>query len=158
MLSPDLHNSQIRTATKQDAERLTQLALKSKAVWGYEADFMKACVEELRLQPGDKRLETTWLLEASDDLVGFVTLLPVDKYQVELDLLYLEPNYMGLGGGRRLFEFASERAREQGFVNMSIQADPNAAAFYQRMGAELIGQKPSGSIPGRQLPLYHMQL
>jgi hypothetical protein len=37
----------------------------------------------------------------------------------------------------------------------SIDADPNAEAFYLAMGAVRIGQTPSGSIPGRVLPWPH---
>ena len=33
-----------------------------------------------------------------------------------------------------------------------IEADPDAAPFYRRMGAQDVGLAPSGSIPGRMLP------
>jgi hypothetical protein len=35
---------------------------------------------------------------------------------------------------------------------LEIGADPNAESFYREMSAERIGQKPTGSIPGRMLP------
>ena len=37
---------------------------------------------------------------------------------------------------------------------MTILADPNAAPFYERMGARFERMAPSDSIPGRELPLY----
>ena len=40
----------------------------------------------------------------------------------------------------------------------TILADPNAAGFYERNGARLIGTAPSDAIPGRSLPLYEIKL
>jgi len=37
-----------------------------------------------------------------------------------------------------------------------IDADPNAEGFYLKMGAERVGESPSGSIPGRMLPLLQV--
>lgn len=39
-----------------------------------------------------------------------------------------------------------------------IDADPNAEPFYRAMGAVRIGATPSGSIPGRELPLLEFTL
>ena len=39
-----------------------------------------------------------------------------------------------------------------------IQADPNAARFYESVGAEVCGERESASIPGRMLPLYQLHL
>ena len=41
---------------------------------------------------------------------------------------------------------------------LTILADPNAAAFYERAGAVRIGEAPSDSVPGRLLPLYEVRL
>jgi len=37
-------------------------------------------------------------------------------------------------------------------------ADPNAAPFYERMGARFVRNAPSDAIPGRTLPLYEYDL
>ena len=44
------------------------------------------------------------------------------------------------------------------FETMLIQGDPHADAFYCAMGARKIGSKASESIPGRELPLYNIDL
>jgi hypothetical protein len=41
---------------------------------------------------------------------------------------------------------------------MTILADPNAARFYERMGARFLRNAPSDAIPGRSLPLYEYDL
>ena len=39
-----------------------------------------------------------------------------------------------------------------GASGITLDADPNSVGFYQRMGMEIVGESPSGSIPGRMLP------
>jgi hypothetical protein len=41
---------------------------------------------------------------------------------------------------------------------MIIEADPDAAAFYEHMGARHAGLAASWSIPGRMLPRMQMEL
>ncbi|MFJ2031853.1 GNAT family N-acetyltransferase [Streptosporangium sp. NPDC087985] len=68
-------------------------------------------------------------------------------------MLFVEPDAIGQGVGRRLFEHATATAANLGFARLTIDADPNAEPFYLAMGATQIGATPSGSIPGRMLPL-----
>ena len=57
-----------------------------------------------------------------------------------------------------MFDWAADEARRLGARCMTIEADPFAAAFYERMGAVRIGVAPSGSVPGRKLPLLRFDL
>ena len=41
---------------------------------------------------------------------------------------------------------------------MTILADPNAAAFYERLGARYLRHAPSDAISGRTLPFYEYDL
>ncbi|WP_433540444.1 hypothetical protein ACQP10_34775 [Streptosporangium sandarakinum] len=58
--------------------------------------------------------------------------------------------------GRRLFEHAVTAARGLGFARLAIEADPNAEPFYLARGAVRTGEVPSGSVPGRLLPLLEI--
>jgi hypothetical protein len=49
-------------------------------------------------------------------------------------------------------------AAAAGFGELAIGAEPNAEGFCRRMGAERVGEIPSGSIPGRTLPLLWVKL
>ncbi len=66
--------------------------------------------------------------------------------------MWVEPDAMGNGHGRRLFEHAVAIARSLGATALELDADPNAVGFYERMGMERIGETPSTLIPGRALP------
>ena len=64
----------------------------------------------------------------------------------------------GLRSRRRLAAQVAEAARSLGARRMTILADPNAAPFYERMGARFVRNAPSDAIPGRTLPLYEYDL
>ena len=51
-----------------------------------------------------------------------------------------------------LYVWACRFAQGLGAKEMVIAADPDAAPFYEHMGAEPAGQTESGSIAGRILP------
>ena len=132
------------------------MVLRAKAHWGYDADFMAAATDEL----------THSADELGDDLVVWANSLAVlgmAKVSVfgemaQLDSLFIDPKGMGQGIGAALFRWAATRARDQGANVMRIDSDPFAEAFYLHMGAIRVGDVPSGSIPGRLLPLLDYAL
>jgi GNAT superfamily N-acetyltransferase len=70
----------------------------------------------------------------------------------ELEYLFVEPEAIGGGHGRRLWQHAIATAREAGVCRLIIQSGPGSDGFSLAMGAERTGPSPSGSIPGRELP------
>jgi GNAT superfamily N-acetyltransferase len=148
----------IRLATVDEVGALSDLALRSKAHWGYDEQFLSACREELTLHEGDLATRPTFVLEKAGSAIGFYSLEPIAERQVELWFLFVEPAEIGRGHGRRLLEHAKAEAIARGFSSMLIQADPNAVGFYQRLGGVLVGSRPSDSIPGRELPLLEIHL
>jgi GNAT superfamily N-acetyltransferase len=74
-----------------------------------------------------------------------------------LNKLFIEPRHIRSGVGRALLAHAIAEARRRGAGRLTILADPNAAAFYERAGAVRIGEAPSDAVPGRLLPLLRGQ-
>lgn len=148
----------IREAHAEECEVLSQLALRSKAYWGYDAAFMAACVAELTLRPEELAQKPTWVLCVDERIVGFYRLAGQSAELVELDMLFVDTDQMGHGYGRQLYVHALAQVRARGYALMEIAADPDAVPFYERMGAKVFSQIPSGSIPGRMLPLMRQQL
>ncbi|MFB9830721.1 GNAT family N-acetyltransferase [Actinoallomurus acaciae] len=131
---------------------LSELALRSKACWGCDKDFLESVRTELTFQADDVRTRRLIVAELADRVVGFAG-LDAEPPEGELGNLWVEPESIGTGVGRRLWEHVVEQARTAGFQTLLIEADPHAEGFYLAMGAQRIGTTPSGSIPGRQLPL-----
>jgi GNAT superfamily N-acetyltransferase len=150
--------ARIRRARSDEAERLSRLAFRSKAHWGYSPEFMEACRRELTLSAPYLEEHDAFVLEAEDGVVGFYTLERISDRDVELGHLFVEPAAIGRGHGRALIEHAVEQARRLGFAVLVIQGDPNAEPFYLRAGARAVGRRQSASIAGRELPLFELSL
>jgi ribosomal protein S18 acetylase RimI-like enzyme len=66
---------------------------------------------------------------------------------------------MGTGIGRALFAHVVQRAAEQGAAVVELEADPHAAGFYERLGAQRVGERRS-AMAGleRNLPLFLVEV
>lgn len=148
----------VRRARPGEAVRLSDIAFRSKAYWGYSPKFMAACRDELALSSDDVEATPTYVAVSQGEIVGFYTLARLSAAEVELGHLFVEPAAIGKGFGRRLIEHAKRRARAAGYATLVIQGDPNAERFYRAAGGRVVGETPSASIPGRLLPLLHIEL
>jgi GNAT superfamily N-acetyltransferase len=147
----------LRTPRCSEAAILTELCIRSKAVWGYDEEFMLACRSELTLTASIMQLSSLKVAEVDGHLIG-VAQVTVQGELAELNKLFVEPTHLRSGAGKALFEWATSVARDAGAAIMVIDADPDAAGFYRRMGAVDKGTAASGSIPGRLLPRLEMRL
>ena len=148
----------VRPARAGEAAGLTALCLRSKAHWGYDAEFMRLCVPSITVE--EEAIAEGRVLVATDgsgQTVGTVS-VGRDGDDAELALMFVEPTAIGGGTGRTLFEAAVALARKLGYRRMTILADVNAAPFYERMGARFLRNEPSDAIPGRVLPFYEYDL
>jgi GNAT superfamily N-acetyltransferase len=148
----------IRAAKPGEGQTLTALCVRSKAHWRYDAQFMKMSAVTLTVSEPD--IAAGRVLVAADDggaVLGVAAVFPEGETS-DLDVLFVDPPAIGSGAGRALFDAAVALARRQGARRMTILADPNAAAFYERMGARFLRNAPSDAIPGRSLPFYEIDL
>ena len=150
----------IRPAREAEAAELTALCLRSKAHWGYDAEFMALSRAALTITPAFIADGRVLVAEREGGrLLGIASVAPLEQDRsYDLVHLFIEPGVIGNGVGRRLFEAAANKARQDGARRLVIQSDPNAAAFYRRLGAKDAGEAPSESVPGRMLPMLHFEL
>ncbi len=148
---------EIRRAVPGDAVRLSDLAIASKQFWGYDAAFMEKCREELTVSPAYIEANQTWVLEVNGAIVGFY-ILKGEAPEAELTFLFIAPDCIRQGYGRRLWDNAVALAKELGIETIAIESDPYAEGFYTALGAVVVGRAPSGSIPGRFLPLMQYRV
>jgi GNAT superfamily N-acetyltransferase len=117
---------------------LSALCFRSKAAWGYDNDFMEACRRELSIEPCDLRSTSIAVAEQDGRLAG-VAQIKVTGCEADLLKLFVEPTVLRDGIGRALFAWAADLATSQGADRLLIEADPDAAPFYRRMGARDVG-------------------
>lgn len=141
-----------------EAGLLSDLALRSKAHWGYDAAFLEACRPELTLSP-EQAVETRVVRNAAGTILGFHLLAPDPNDRPdrgELLMLFVDPSAIGSGVGRVLLEDAVAGAARWGWTTLRVESDPGAEGFYLRYGARRVGRVPSGSVAGRKLPLLEL--
>jgi len=151
---------EIRKVDPLEAELISALAIRSKAHWGYDKEFMDSCVDELshsKEQISDDN-SRYYLAEKDGEILGFYKLENLHIDTVLLEALFIDASAIGSGVGRALFEHAKEIAKQCGGTSLEAQSDPYAERFYLAMGAKVTGRKESGSIPGRYLPMIQVKL
>ena len=131
-----------------DAARLREIAFRAKAHWGYDEAQVREWADAIDLEDGRELL-----LEAD---VAWASLIPRGEVCV-LEDLWVDPEAMGRGVGRALFERACTRARELGASRLEWEAEPNAVGFYERMGARYL-RNGKQSEWGRILPVLGIDL
>lgn len=143
----------IRKARAAEAAALHALAVRSKAVWGYDAAFMALAGPKLALEEDWFASGRVLAAEADGTAAGVAVVLPPDADGIaELEHLFVEPAFLRRGIGA-LLEAAVAMARSDGARALRALADPQARAFYERCGFRRIAEAPSDAIPGRMLPL-----
>ncbi|MGI9514375.1 MAG: GNAT family N-acetyltransferase [Anderseniella sp.] len=141
----------LRKAAGTDAEALGDLSFRSKASNGYDSDFMEACRDELTVTAHTIAAGEVWIAEANGKPVGFFD-IRLENEALEVYSLYVDPDLKRSGVGRTLWAALEERAVAMSAKAIELDADPAAVKFYTAMGCGVIGEAPSGSIPGRMLP------
>lgn len=151
----------VRRARVDEADTLSALCHRSKRHWGYDDAFMALSAPSLMVRAdaiADGRVFVAAFADEPARLLGVAELAPMDNGLIDLDKLFVDPPAIGQGAGALLFLRAALAARQSGARTLTILADPNAAAFYQRMGARFRRMAPSDAIPGRELPFYGFDL
>ncbi|WP_459857291.1 GNAT family N-acetyltransferase [Dongia sp. agr-C8] len=149
----------IRPARAGEATILTALCVRSKAHWGYDSVFMAAAARLLQIREREIEAGSVLAAFAAAQPCGVATIVPLRRrHWCELSHLFVAPESIGCGIGRALFDAALALAAERGARHISILSDPNAAAFYQKLGARRCGEAPSGVVPNRMLPLFEIEV
>jgi GNAT superfamily N-acetyltransferase len=139
----------VRRARPADAARLTEIAHAAKRHWNYPESWIELWRDPLTITPGYIETHRVDLVETASEVLGFIALRRRSD-SAELDHLWIAPQWIGRGWGRRLVEHALAVCREWDVGRVEIDADPHAEAFYVRVGARRIGRTPA-PVPGEPL-------
>ena len=147
----------IRRAAVEEADTLTQIALDAKRHWGYPEHWIKHWESDLTITADFIREHHVYVAEQEGEVRGFYALC-VNGNKAELEHMWVTPGSIGTGIGKELFLDAMDRAATLEVREIEISADPNAAGFYERMGASQIGEDDA-SIDGkvRKLPRLRIE-
>lgn len=153
----DPHHVTVRKLVPADAREVSELAIRSKAVWGYPPEVMDVFRRELSISGDELAARLGFGVISAGKLVGYYTTAPKGGGDVELEHLFVEPSRLRKGLGTMLLNHALATCRDRGIRRVVLLADPSAAGFYERHGARFVEDVPS-SIPGRAIPKYDFEL
>ena len=149
---------EIRPARPGEAQILTKIAKTAKAYWGYPAAWLEEWRDLLTITPQFVEANETFAAVVKGEIVAFYALV-TSGGTLRLEHLWVLPEQMRHGIGRKLFEHAVGRAKSRGVLCLTIEADPNAETFYRHMGAVKIGAISTKVEGGhRELPLLSFDL
>jgi N-acetylglutamate synthase-like GNAT family acetyltransferase len=141
----------VRPARPEEAEALSELAVRSKGHWGYDAAFLARARAELTVLPEDIERFVVRVAEERGRVLGF-SAVDIEGAPAELLALWVDPVAIGTGVGRALLLDALGTAAEHGAGGLFVESDPNAQGFFLHHGARRLGERRSSSTK-RLLPL-----
>jgi GNAT superfamily N-acetyltransferase len=145
-----------RRAVPDDSLRLSELTLASKAHWGYDEAFMERARPDLVVTREYLEANECWVVDNDGEVVGWFSLVDVPG-SLLLDNFFLLPGHIGAGLGRQMWQKALARVAGRGADRLTLESDPNAAGFYERMGARRTGSVIAPAT-GRELPTFEVVL
>jgi len=148
----------IRPGSPQEADRLTDIAFRSKASWGYPTAWINQWHDELTVTPKMIEKWVTFVAEYNGKIIGFWCRQAIQTDDISSGLLFIDPDYFGKGIAKRLWRHMKAALITKGVKHFIIEADPNAVSFYEKIGGIKVGEKDSPVIKGRKLSIMKFEL
>jgi GNAT superfamily N-acetyltransferase len=145
----------IRPAQVSERDALERLQFRSSMHQPMYRAHLAADPEAIELPAEQITAGLVRVAEQNGVVAGFAVLLERSGVACELDGLFVEPDRMRAGIGRRLVEDAKQIARERGATRIDVVANPQTVAFYEAVGFEPAGEAQTrfGSGPRMSLPI-----
>lgn len=94
----------------------------------------------------DPALDRAWVCEHENKMVGFVLLMHRENNAAQLRYFLIEPEYRGIGLGKKLMQLYMDFLKEKGYQSSYLWTTnelSSAASLYKRHGFELTEENPS---------------
>jgi len=147
----------IEKATITDNEILTSITKKSKAYWGYSDEQIQKWDKNLTISQDYIREHNVFKLVDNNLIMGYYSFIFKNDKTVELDNLFVLPEYIGKGFGKYLLLDFLNRMKEIGIEKITLDSEPHAENFYSKMGFVKVGEFET-SIKNRFMPIMEMIL
>ena len=143
----------IKKSTSELHVKLTEISFVSKKYWNYSDEWMEIWKDDLTITENFITNNYVYHLENdANEIVGFYAFVKFDNY-IELDSLFVLPEYIGKGFGNLLMTDFLSKVREIYFNYKKLKAEPFAEIFYKKYGFETIELQLSSKIENRYLPI-----
>ena len=147
-----MDGAEIRTATLADHDAVREVRRRSSLSNAGDRDNLLANPETLEYDATPLREGRTRVAVVDDRVIGLATTLPTEE-GLELEALFVDPEWMRRGIGRELVLDVVDAARASGIGRVDVTANQHALAFY-----ESVGFVSDGEIATRFGPAPRMRL
>jgi GNAT superfamily N-acetyltransferase len=143
----------IRTAVAAERGALEALQRRSSVHQPMYREQLEAHPDAIELPVEQIEAGHVRVAERDGVVVGFAVLFERVGTACELDGLFVEPDGMRGGVGRRLVQDAVDVARARGAATIDVVANPQAIAFYEAVGFATTGVSPTRFGPAPRMSL-----
>lgn len=147
----------IEKAISEDHLSLTDLTVRSKSFWNYSEHQIKEWLPVLTISEAYIEEKEVYKLVKDDEIIAYYAYVANSPNVVLLDNMFVLPEYIGKGLGKKMMNDFLQRVKPQGCSKVILYSDPNSEGFYHSFGFEVIGQEKT-SIVGRFLPIMSKAL
>jgi GNAT superfamily N-acetyltransferase len=131
----------LRNAVLTDLPALREVFRRSSLSNESDRPLLSAHPELLELSETAVREERTRVALVGDRIVGFASTI-VGEDAVEVEDLFVDPDWMRQGIGRALVEDVLTTARTAGLSRVEVDANRHALGFYTQVGFTSLGEVP----------------
>ncbi len=145
---------QIRTAVPSDLPVLRRVFRRSSLSNERDRELMLAHPE--LVGPTEEAVAgglTRVAVAPDGTILGFATARRLERGALELEDLFVDPDWMRRGVGRRLVGDVVARARREGIDRIEVTANPHADAFYRSVGFVHVGETETQFGPAARMEL-----
>lgn len=139
------HMRSIREVCSKD---YTNLEIAAWSGRNYRADFICQSIER----------DFLWVIESQHIIQGFGHFAVMSEIEGEVMGLYLTPEILGKGLGKKLFWEILNVARKHHLKKISLHATKTAKSFYEALGFLQIASDTSIEMKGVPIPCFPMEL
>ena len=143
----------LRRAAPAEREALEALQRRSSMHQPMYREQLEAHPDAIELPSEQIDAGHVHVAEQDGVVIGFLVLLECVDGECELDGLFVEPERMRVGVGRRLVKEAVRMASERGADRIVVVANPQATAFYADVGFSVVGESQTRFGPAPRMAL-----
>ncbi len=158
-VSLSAENIAFERATPSQTDFLTKFGMDSSKTYAYWTVTERKARPIFQVRKEHFSSGVVCVMKKGNEIIGFFTLLAITNKRNStlryLDHLFIKPDYMRSGYGRKLFLEAIRVAKEElHWEAVLFESDPHAAGFYSKMGAKKVGDNPCGLNPAYRSPVF----
>ena len=120
----------IQKASPENSTAITALTIRSKGFWNHGKELIGKWEANLTVSEEYITKQKVNKLIENDQLIGFYAFEKESAETAKLEFLFVDPPFIGKGHGKRLLADALDRMKQFGYRKVTLDADPNAEAFY----------------------------